>query len=443
MIKWLLVSLSVMPLAVFVYAHASGRRTMFLPGVTSDGHHQIETQCQACHTPFAGVKQEGCLRCHAAGLEAQNDSHAPARFDDPARAAQLARIDARACVTCHREHRPEARVRGSVSVPADFCVGCHAEVVVDRESHRGLATTSCARTACHNYHDNRGLHLDFLRRHRDEPMLKVRGRLPLRAAQARATGVGEPPPLYGVVPDVPVELRGAPAVAAATTAWVGSGHARAGVSCSGCHQAMRSGLVEDTTRPQAWPVERSVCAGCHGAEHAGFLTGKHGMRPAAALTAMTPRQARLPMKPQALDHAVGCTSCHGAHGFDLRRAAAEACEGCHDDPHTRAYRGSRHFQLWADELAGRTLAGTGVSCASCHLPRLPVTTGGAVRIQVQHDQSANLRPADRMAREVCLPCHGLAFSLAALADGALVRSNFQGSPRAPDTGMDLLTKGSP
>jgi hypothetical protein len=119
-----------------------------------------------------------------------------------------------------------------------------------------------------------------------------------------------------------------------------------------------------------------------------------------------------------------------------------ACEGCHDDPHTLAYRSSPHFTAWQRELAGEAPAGTGVSCATCHMPRQTIRAReGAAGVRVQHDQNGNLRPPDRMAREVCISCQGLSFSLAALADSPLVTRNFRGRPAAPLTGMTLVEKG--
>lgn len=35
-----------------------GSRTIFLPGATTDGHHQIEESCASCHTPFKGVSND-------------------------------------------------------------------------------------------------------------------------------------------------------------------------------------------------------------------------------------------------------------------------------------------------------------------------------------------------------------------------------------------------
>lgn len=43
-----------------------------------------------------------------------------------------------------------------------------------------------------------------------------------------------------------------------------------------------------------------------------------------------------------------------------------------------------------------------------------------------HNQNDNPRPNEKMARNVCGHCHGLQFTLDALADPALVQANFQG-----------------
>jgi hypothetical protein len=146
------------------------------------------------------------------------------------------------------------------------------------------------------------------------------------------------------------------------------------------------------------------------------------MRLASKLPAMTPGEARLPMKPAAAGKAVDCAACHGAHRFDVVPASVESCTGCHDDGHTRAYAESAHARLRESERDGRGAPGTGVSCASCHLPR---DASGAVL----HNQSANLRPSSGMAREVCATCHGMDFSLSALADAGLTARNFRGRPQ--------------
>jgi hypothetical protein len=157
---------------------------------------------------------------------------------------------------------------------------------------------------------------------------------------------------------------------------------------------------------------------------------------------MTPGRARQPMHAKARDAGLSCTSCHGAHRFDTKKAAVEACTGCHRDDHTLAYENSPHHSLWKKELAGEAPAGSGVSCASCHMPRdeYRVPDSAAKRMLVQHNQSDNLRPSEKMIRPVCMSCHGLGFSIDALADPKLAAGNFTGKPAAHVRSLDMVAK---
>jgi predicted CXXCH cytochrome family protein len=425
--RLLAVALFAAPIAFLGLPFGGRGQSLYVPGPTSSGHHQIEEKCAACHTRFAGATDEACVRCHGQALREAGDSHAAAKFDDPGKASQLAIVDARSCLPCHREHRDEARERGSVTMAPALCLGCHAEVGQERPSHRSFAADSCASAGCHNYHDNRALYRDFLTRHRDEPPLLATRQVPQKPHAAEPVVV---PPV-----DAPEEVSAEPSYARAVTDWSASAHARGKVTCTACHEQ------SSETEEPVWsgPVPDATCARCHEGERAGWLAGKHGMRAAVELAAMSPSQARLAMKRDAPSHDMGCTSCHGAHLFDRRWAAAEACQRCHDDVHTRTYRGGAHELAWQREQRGEAAPGTGVSCATCHLPRHRSGDG----FTVDHNQNANLRPTDRMVRGVCMSCHGVGFSLSALADTALVRANFPGPP-APTirTGMDLITEGA-
>jgi formate-dependent nitrite reductase cytochrome c552 subunit len=144
---------------------------------------------------------------------------------------------------------------------------------------------------------------------------------------------------------------------------------------------------------------------------------------------MRPELARQPMKVLAYGRELGCTSCHSAHSFDIVKAQVEACLGCHDDTHSRAYIGSPHHRLWQAELTGQAQKGSGVSCASCHMPLIKADGGaGDAWIFVNHNQNDNLRPSEKMIRSICNDCHGLQFSLDALADDRLALSNYAGHP---------------
>jgi hypothetical protein len=411
-------ALAVMVLAsIFLATSLRGRlRTWFLPGPTTAGHYQIELACGACHTRAFSDResmQTACVGCHGAALKAANDSHPRTKFDDPRNADRVAQLDARLCVTCHREHRTELVSEMGLSLPRDYCHRCHATIGDERPSHKGLPFDGCAATGCHNFHDNRALYEDFLAQHLDDPDTRP---TPHTLARTSAFAGRTPKP---TVDDAPAGITLADDE---RRAFLASAHARADVGCTGCHAAGQTGWRDEV------PTER--CGACHDAERDSFFAGRHGMREATGLGPMQVSTARLPMKPEAAHRTMGCTACHGGHAFDTRRAAVDACLGCHADRHSQSYAGSAHATLFAADPTGTR----GASCATCHLPR--VRWGEEVR--VDHNQNDTLRPRDKMARPVCLDCHGLGFALDALADDALVTANFAGPPTRNRRGLDMV-----
>jgi hypothetical protein len=394
---------------------------LFLPGQTTHGHYQIELACRACHTPFKGVSNAACLRCHQEELKSANDSHAPAKFSDPRNADGLARLDARQCVTCHVEHRPAITRQGDVTQPDDHCFHCHASVIRDRPSHRDFDRHGCATAGCHNYHDNRSLYEDFLVKHRGRADTAPEPLVPQRNLRMQSGDFRAAQPLSAADHDAPSSTQFDPSLIGD---WAATAHAGAGVNCTDCHVVQLPGQARE------WSDQPGLqgCVHCHTDEVNGFLAGRHGMRLAQQFPPMSPALARLPMK-RGEDHAqLTCVSCHGAHRFDARQAAVESCLGCHSDEHSLAYKESPHFRLWEAEVSGGAPPGSGVSCATCHLPREPWAESGRSGIRVRHNQNANLRPNTAMLRDVCLSCHGLELSMAALLDPALLRNNFRGKP---------------
>lgn len=395
-------------------------RRLLLPGTTTAGHYQIELACEACHTNAFGGRealQAACVGCHGDDLDLAKDSHPETKFTDPRNADRVAVLDARYCVTCHTEHQDERTLDAGLTQPADYCVHCHADIAEERTSHQGMTFDSCAATGCHNYHDNRALYEDFLVKHAQEP----------------ATRASEIPPRPHEAPHAsgPLDRTAArpfadhPLPEAELVAWERSGHARQRVGCGDCH-----GRPEDfVARPGT-----AACEGCHEDQVTTWQTGRHGMRAVQDLPPLQVQEARGPMHGAARGRSPDCQACHGSHGYDTRFAASDACSGCHDDAHTRAYASSRHAALFAEERAGRAADGSGVSCATCHLPRATAANG---QVHVVHDQNRNLRPREKMLREVCMGCHSLAFSIDALADDALVRRNFSGRPARHVTSIDL------
>ncbi|MFK8112143.1 MAG: cytochrome c3 family protein [Rubripirellula sp.] len=403
------------------FAPASQFKTALLPGTTTHGHYQIEMDCDACHSPSSdgngavgAFMQDACNRCHADQLQHVKDTHPAKKFNDPSNAELLQTLDAQNCLSCHQEHVPEQTSAMGLTIPTDYCWHCHQDVADSRPSHDGMGFDSCATAGCHNYHDNRAIYEKFLNDNFGQPDLLEKRQLPSRSL---TTWLNEDsasqPKAIELKPDAPTKKLDAAIVAD----WKSTAHAKAGVSCNGCHQEAQV----------AWQdaVPMATCEKCHDRQTESFIQGRHGMRLARGLSPMKPTDARLPMHVDAAHLELTCNACHSDHRFDTQWAAVEACQQCHADSHSLAYNDSAHASLWQQELAGELPSGSGVTCASCHLPRLK----DGDEVWVNHDQNANLRPNETMAREVCQSCHGLEFSLSALADPDLTETCFEGQPK--------------
>ena len=281
-------------------------------------------------------------------------------------------IDAKRCITCHQEHRPGMTRAMGVTIADDHCMLCHAGVGKERPSHRDLTAASCATGGCHNYHDNSALYEDFLIKHLDHAATFPRATLPPRDLGAVLLAMGNPPrpPLGRVQQDAPLGLSAHPRL---ITAWSVTNHARGGINCTDCHGG---NTASDGATPWQDNPGAKACRECHESESDGFERGKHGMRLKHHLPPMTPESARQPMKSAAAHKDLTCNSCHRAHSYDTKWAAVEACTDCHDDRHTRAYRRSPHARLWRREITREDRPGSGVSCATCHLPREITRRGG-------------------------------------------------------------------
>lgn len=443
---WTLATISAGVVVITGMLFGGVSRGMLLTGKTTSGHYQIELACDACHrTPFGGkeVLQDACLGCHQEDLKLAKDSHPAKKFSDPRNADRLQKLAATQCVTCHTEHKPAITNAMGVTLPTDYCALCHQDIGKERPSHVGLSFATCADAGCHNYHDNRALYEDFLAKHAQEPDVAASALVKLRVHPPASPGTREPITDLALA-DAPSGKAGDAAVA---SDWLATAHAKAGVNCSGCH-APASKTKEAVAVNWVDKPDHRACATCHTQEVKTFTEGKHGMRLAAdllgeraglkglfknrPLTPMRPELARLPMSPKATGRELTCTSCHGAHTFDTVKAEIDGCLSCHTDEHSKAYLGSPHHKLWQAERAGQAKKGTGVSCATCHLPRATYDDPGTdeERLLVAHNQNANLRPNEKMIRSVCMNCHGLGFTLNALADRKSIAANFAGPPSA-------------
>lgn len=434
----------ILTLSIFGYVSSLFiiEETEFLsPGKISHGHHQIEMSCGTCHTePLGGgpVIQSACVNCHAEELKESDDSHPKSKFTDPRNISRVKELDARLCITCHTEHKSEITAKMGVTIPQDFCFKCHEEIAEDRPSHKGMEFSSCGTSGCHNYHDNRSLYEDFLEKHIDEPVhLKIAKNKKLSLPEELTALQSYPVKRYPVKVlnhsemDAPINLVQDDLT---TEDWSATAHAKAGVNCSACHEVKQaSGQVKWVEKPS-----HEGCKTCHQSQVKGFLTGKHGMRLNQGLTAIKPEMALNDMKNTSHGKELSCTSCHSSHKFDVKHAAVEACLNCHNDTHSKKYKDSPHFLTWHKEITGQEKNDTGVSCATCHMPRKSVYSGDKEVVLSEHNQNMNLRPNDKMLRSVCMNCHGLGFSINALADESLIKENFNGLPKVHVQSIDLV-----
>ncbi len=429
-------------------------KSVFLVGKSSPGHYQIEQACGVCHqSPFGGgeILQDACVGCHAAELKAAHDSHPKSKFTDPRNADRLEAIDARYCLACHREHQPEITREISVTLADDYCFACHEDVAEERPSHEGMEFDTCASAGCHNYHDNRALYEDFLVAHAGEPNIADQ---PVISAMKQFIAQSIVVKKAALKPDYPEDSY---QIQNITREWHNSAHVT-DANCSDCHARSHAAQESFVEKPDAL-----VCVDCHEKQSGGFLTGKHGMRLAVkketkesyplnqSLKAlldpqqrlfepMTPAQARLPFKADAHNEQLTCNSCHGAHEYKLGvGTAVESCMGCHDDQHTNNYKASSHYALVLKEKAKEVPAGSAVTCATCHMPKVEDAHQEGVFF-TQHNQNDNLRPNEKMIRSVCLDCHGLQFSLDALADPNLIQNNFNGHSSVSIDSIKLATE---
>lgn len=438
-VYWVVISLLIT--GYLVYRLYDEDKTIYSPGAMSHGHYQIEMACASCHTDSFGggeVIQEACVNCHGAELKAVDNSHPKSKFTDPRNASRVKQLDARVCVTCHTEHKQEITGEMGLTIPEDYCFKCHQEVADDRPSHKGMAFDSCASAGCHNYHDNNALYEDFLEKHIDEPVHSKDAIVKHASPEQDLTLLTNYPvkkypriKLNQYQMDAPLTVKKDPIVVGE---WAMTAHSNAGVNCSACHeQKQSSGEIKWIDKPLY-----ESCQSCHNSEVNGFLSGKHGMRLKEGLSPMTPGMAMQPMRTKAHGKELSCTSCHSAHKFDIQQAAVEACLGCHNDQHSKSYKDSPHFTGWYKEITGQAKSNTGVSCATCHMPRQLKKIDGHELVLAEHNQNMNLRPNEKMLRSVCMQCHGLGFSIDALADKELVNKNFNGMPSVHVESIDLV-----
>ncbi|TRY29291.1 cytochrome c3 family protein [Aliiglaciecola sp. M165] len=434
-LTWLILAIGI---ATF-YANqmfVQAQKPELLIGETSYGHYQIELQCTACHeSAFGGqdVLQNACISCHGQELKEAQDSHPKSKFTDPRNIDRLEKVDARYCVSCHTEHNPDLMRPMGVSLPEDFCFHCHQDIAQERPSHEGMEFQTCASSGCHNFHDNRALYEDFLVKHAKGKWLDMTKGIAdtdIKRYVSSLTDLPEQLPAMDVPED---KLTAASSI---HDDWLSSSHSAANVGCNACHGSAASWQDKPT---------HQVCASCHENEVSTFLQGKHGMRLANDLPAMTPnlaiqRQTHLAFNQTNHETSLTCSSCHDPHQVNVQEAKVNSCLSCHSDEHSEAFLSSPHGQTWLQFEAGQIEENQAVSCSTCHLPRMEFEHHGQQNTLVQHNQNATLRPNEKMIRTTCMSCHSLSFSIDALADPNLIQNNFSGTPSQHIPSIDMSLK---
>ena len=199
--------------------------------------------------------------------------------------------------------------------------------------------------------------------------------------------------------------------------WRSSAHALADVNCSSCH-------LDGKTKELIVKPNQENCRSCHEVAVDTFLLGKHGIRIGERLSPLQPKITRLPMKKPALGKKMTCNTCHDVHEVNTFQAAVDSCLSCHNDNHSLNYSKSKHAQLLAAEGTLTRASVESVTCAACHLPRMEFD--GVVH--VNHNNTYNLLPQDRMIKDVHMNCHGMEYSYRSIFDSELVFINFDRAP---------------
>ena len=271
-----------------------------------------------------------------------------------------------------------------MTLPADFCAACHQDVARERPSHAGFAfdglrrargATASTTTAGSTRASSPGTSTS--------PRCSPRRACP-RARRRRPEGhVAAARRRTRRRPRAPRRARRGPRV--------GGQRARAGRRrCAACHDVPDGATGMGMERPARRRRLRRA-ATPHELARLRPRPARDARAPPGSRRSR-PRWPRLPMRPEARDVPLGCESCHGAHAYDTRQAAVDACLGCHDDRHSRAYQATRHFHRSGSARSrARPRPGSGVSCATCHLPRRVDRQRGADVIRVDHDQNDNLQ----------------------------------------------------
>lgn len=119
------------------------------PAPLSPGHKGLE--CSECHgapTDIHVSMNAMCEGCHASVLD-ERRAHSTAYLDIVGRRNFPWHVRPDACLDCHNGHVRSGDGLNS-AIPADHCMLCHADLVIEEGYHEGLGFDTCV--SCHQYH---------------------------------------------------------------------------------------------------------------------------------------------------------------------------------------------------------------------------------------------------------------------------------------------------
>src|ERR1700722_10146042 len=118
----------------FALALLLAPRSSYAPGALDEAHAQLSGECAACHQPWRGAYNQGCINCHGditgsnrhAGFDVTNETSGLLA----GRKLAVTSSNNLSCLSCHREHL--GRVVDVNVVAAFACTYCHEHPAIGK-----------------------------------------------------------------------------------------------------------------------------------------------------------------------------------------------------------------------------------------------------------------------------------------------------------------------
>ncbi|MFQ5420789.1 MAG: hypothetical protein ACE5EY_10570, partial [Anaerolineae bacterium] len=306
--------------------------------------HAEVSDCQGCHTPFAGIDANGCESCHTnIREERQQETALHGRF-----------APAEQCNACHTEHKG-ADFKPAVTVQANFnhdatafslrkhgrnyqrqpmqCADCHLApdfVAADNacaDCHQAAEPDFMAThvqdfgSSCTGCHDGQGFMVDFTLADHEAVFPLVGKHADIHCSDCHGDG----------------RFKGTP------------------TDCAGCH-----------TEPEVHAGLFSTnCADCHTED--GWQPAQFDGRP------FDHSQTRFTLDKHAVDFDGATLTCQGCHGNDAGLSSGRSqfpqtnCTDCHQPAQPDWPLNGQHAQTDCEAChVDRVFAGTSRECVACH-----------------------------------------------------------------------------